>query len=190
MALDESAFNEVTRELTISFAPAVSIEAGKPYIVRWTEGTDIENPVFNNVTINNAIANTSTIYVDFTGTYSPEIIYKEGYVMSQLYLDGNALRFPTSEQAQVNAFRAYFELRNMVMPGDVDGDNYITIADVTTLIDIVLGVVEENASADVNGDGQIGISDVTILIDVLLGATSVSPVKHIETNVGITFEWQ
>lgn len=38
MALDESAFNEETKELTISFAPAVSIEAGKPYIVRWAVG--------------------------------------------------------------------------------------------------------------------------------------------------------
>lgn len=76
------------------------------------------------------------------------------------------------------------------MPGDVDGDSQITIADVTALIDILLGGVEENASADVNLDGQTNISDLTKLIDVLLDATSVSPVKHIETNVGITFEWQ
>ncbi len=124
------------------------------------------------------------------GTYSPEVIYKEGYVMNKLYLYDNALCFPISEQAQVNACRAYFELRNMVMPGDVDGDSQITIADVTALIDIILGEVEENASADVNLDGQINISDAAKLIDVFLGATSVSPVKHIETNVGITFEWQ
>ncbi len=74
------------------------------------------------------------------------------------------------------------------MPGDVDGDSHITIADVTTLIDILLGEVEENAPADVNGDGQISISDVTKLIDALLGVTSISPVTHIETNVGITLE--
>lgn len=188
MTLDESEFNEATRVLTINFAPAVSIEAGKPYIVKWTESTDIENPVFNNVTINNAIANTSTIYVDFTGTYSPEVVYTEGYVMNKLCLDGNALRFPTSELAQVNACHAYFELRNMVMPGDVGEDSHITIADVTTLIDILLGAAEENASADVNLDGQINISDVTKLIDALLGVTTISPVAHIETNVGITME--
>ena len=188
MTLDESEFNEVTRELTIRFAPSVSIEAGKPYIVKWTEGTDIENPVFNNVTINNSIANTSTIYVDFTGTYSPEVIYKEDNVMSRLYLDGNALRFPTGEHAQVNACRAYFELRNMVMPGDVDGDGSITIADVTTLINILLVGVEENAAADVNSDGQTNISDVTKLINALLSSTPISPVTHIETNVGITME--
>ena len=188
MALDESEFNEVTRVLTIRFAPSVSIEAGKPYIVKWTEGTDIENPVFNNVTINNSIANTSTIYVDFTGTYSPEVIYKEDNVMSRLYLDGNALRFPTGEQAQVNACRAYFELRNMVISGDVDGDGSITIADVTTLINILLVGVEENAAADVNCDGQTNISDVTKLINALLSSTPISPVTHIETNVGITME--
>ena len=188
MTLDESTFNEVTRELTITFEPTVSIEAGMPYIVKWTDGTDIENPVFNNVTINNAIANSSTTYVDFIGTYSPELIYQDGNVVNKLYLDGNALRFPTSGQAQVNACRAYFELRNMVMPGDVNSDDYINIADVTTLIDILLGQIEDNAAADVNGDGQTNISDVTKLIDALLGVTSISPVTHIETNVGITME--
>ncbi len=76
----------------------------------------------------------------------------------------------------------------MVMPGDVDEDSHITIADVTTLIDILLGAAEENASADVNLDGQINISDVTKLIDALLGVTTISPVAHIETNVGITME--
>ena len=70
MTLDESAFNEATRELTINFAPAVSIEAGKPYIVKWTEGTDIENPVFNNVTINNCTASGTMMHslAQLTGT--------------------------------------------------------------------------------------------------------------------------
>ncbi len=52
--------------------------------------------------------------------------------------------------------------------GDVNGDNTITIADVTTLIDLLLGGGTPPAAADVNGDGSVSIADVTALIDKLL----------------------
>ena len=53
-------------------------------------------------------------------------------------------------------------------PGDVNGDGYITISDVTNLIDILLSGGELPAYADVNGDGDVSIKDVTDLIDMLL----------------------
>ena len=57
------------------------------------------------------------------------------------------------------------------VPGDVNMDGKITIADVTDLIDILLGSVltsyDMNA-ADVDRDGKITIADVTALIDILL----------------------
>ena len=56
--------------------------------------------------------------------------------------------------------------------GDVNGDGEVNIADVTALIDYLLG---NNAStsihlevADINGDNDINIADVTKLIDQLL----------------------
>jgi hypothetical protein len=59
-----------------------------------------------------------------------------------------------------------------VKPGDVNGDGNVAIADVTTLIDYLLGgnVTVNEANADVNGQGGITIADVTALIDMLLGA--------------------
>ena len=54
--------------------------------------------------------------------------------------------------------------------GDVNGDNQVNIADVTALIDLLLGGGTPPASADVNGDGQVTIADVTELIDMLLGS--------------------
>ena len=56
--------------------------------------------------------------------------------------------------------------------GDVDGDGKVGIADVVTLIDLILsrdftGVDLE--TTDVDGDGQITIADVTALIDMILG---------------------
>lgn len=52
--------------------------------------------------------------------------------------------------------------------GDVNGDGYIAINDVTNLIDILLSGGDIPASADVNGDGDVSIKDVTDLIDILL----------------------
>ena len=54
--------------------------------------------------------------------------------------------------------------------GDVNNDSAVNIADVTSLIDYLLGsgnAVNELA-ADVNGDHSINIADVTALIDMLL----------------------
>ncbi len=59
----------------------------------------------------------------------------------------------------------------VVVPGDVNGDGAVAIADVTLLIDYLLGanvdIVEANS--DVNGEEGITIGDVTALIDKLLG---------------------
>ena len=55
--------------------------------------------------------------------------------------------------------------------GDVNGDGIVNIADVTALIDHILGGELENFSsenADMNGDGLIGIDDLTELIDFIL----------------------
>ena len=56
-------------------------------------------------------------------------------------------------------------------PGDVNHDHNISIADVTALIDLLLGVSEDGCEicADVNGDNNVSIADVTALIDKLLG---------------------
>ena len=58
--------------------------------------------------------------------------------------------------------------------GDVNGDGFVTISDVTVLIDYLLGsAVDINLqAADVNGDGGISIADATALIDILLGGTA------------------
>ena len=57
------------------------------------------------------------------------------------------------------------------IPGDVNMDGKLTIADVTDLIDILLGsvlTVYDMNAADVDRDGHITIADVTALIDILL----------------------
>ena len=54
-------------------------------------------------------------------------------------------------------------------PGDVNDDGAVNIADVTSLIDYLLGSGAVNElAADVNSDNAINIADVTSLIDMLL----------------------
>ncbi len=58
-----------------------------------------------------------------------------------------------------------------VLRGDVDGDNVVSIADVTLLIDYLLvgNYVEiQQECADADCDGKVSIADVTALIDYLL----------------------
>ncbi len=58
-----------------------------------------------------------------------------------------------------------------VVIGDVNGDGMVAIADVTALIDYLLGgeaTAVDLDAADVTCDGNIAISDVTALIDLLL----------------------
>ena len=55
------------------------------------------------------------------------------------------------------------------MRGDVNGDGQVSIADVSALIDLLLGgSTISNPAADVNLDSNVSIADVSALIDLLL----------------------
>ena len=118
--LASTGFSDGTLTMNFSDDNVTSIEAGKPYIVKWAKpdgytvdgGYDISEPVFNGVIISNATANVSTDYVDFVGTYSPVSIYTDE--KTNLYLGAdNTLYYPTEPNFQVNAFRAYFKLNGL-----------------------------------------------------------------------------
>ena len=63
-------------------------------------------------------------------------------------------------------------MENEILLGDVNGDGFVKIKDVTVLINYLLshddslGIVFANA--DINGDGRLTIKDVTLLINLLL----------------------
>lgn len=111
--LESTSLNESTGTLTLTFGDAVSsIEAGKPYIVKWTSGGDIENPVFSGVTISSINpTSVATSYTDFTGTYSPYSISGENKTM--LYLGGNNKLYYPNGAMTIGACRAYFQLNGI-----------------------------------------------------------------------------
>ena len=73
--------------------------------------------------------------------------------------------------------------------GDVDGDGFVKIDDVTCLIDYLLSGDASSidlGNADFDFDGNVSISDVTALIDCLLSGTSMSTRETFTVN-GVSF---
>ena len=79
----------------------------------------------------------------------------------------------TGNQQDVVLYKELQEESSKV--GDVNGDGSVTIADVTALVNIILGKDNtepykyDHKAADVNGDEGITIADVTALVNIILG---------------------
>ena len=133
--------------LTLNFTTATTIEAGKPYLVKWASGDNIDDPVFENVTIRDTLASTETDCVDFIGSY--DIVYLTAQDRTVLYLGGDSnLYYPTVE-VPVNAFRGYFQL-NGLTAGDLPNSakNFVlNFGDSTTeIVNYQLSTVNSNDS--------------------------------------------
>ncbi|MBO6078894.1 MAG: hypothetical protein J6T18_05665 [Bacteroidaceae bacterium] len=105
--------------VTLSFADAGSIEAGKPYLVKVDE--DIENPVFEYVTQDYTVNTVSMGVANFVPTLEKTLITGCGdnadNAKSVLLLDDlnnlispMVVNNPDHENSYINAFHAYFQL--------------------------------------------------------------------------------
>ena len=97
----------------------------------------------------------------------------------QFYLDGGDYSGRTLHVLpwMADAYRAdenwypYFEKIVEIVPGDVNGDIEVNIADINAVIDTIQGGNGSSSLADVNGDGEINIADINAIIDIILGGT-------------------
>ena len=70
-------------------------------------------------------------------------------------------------------------------PGDANGDNKVSVTDVTSIINYILQKIPSTfifEAADVNGDKKISVTDVTMTINIVLGKTSANARKRDEDN--------
>ena len=149
--------------LTMNFTDDVSsIVAGKPYIVKWAAGTDIESPVFTGVTISNVTVNVETGYVDFVGCYSPVGIYTAE--KTNLYLGAdNKLYYPTATDFTVNAFRGYFQLKGLTA-GEPTNSNQASVR--AFVLNFGEGSGESTGIISVDGaEGTVNGSDMWYTLD-------------------------
>ena len=88
------------------------------------------------------------------------------YKVKALYTDGTESAWSNKEMVTLAGSAAH-----QYKTGDVNHDGNVNIADVTALIDHLLGSGNVcTTCANVNGDESINIADVTALIDILLSS--------------------
>ena len=95
----------------------------------------------------------------FTRKPDPDADYQEYCGLSHVIMDGKIIYKGMWYNAAIVEGNPY----------DVDGDGQVNIADVTTLIDMLLQpkMIMQNQH-DIDGSGQLNIADVTALIDHIL----------------------
>ena len=110
----KNGFDTTDGTLYLGFKTATEIEAGVPYLVKWTSGDNISNPVFEGVTINSAepqAVESETVgleIVQMVGTYSPVSVTAND--KSILFLsDANTLYYSSIDR-QLRSCRAYFSV--------------------------------------------------------------------------------
>jgi hypothetical protein len=115
VTLSSSDYDSATGTLTLNFEEATTIEAGKPYLLRWgyIEGEDIEfpDPGFEGVIIDNTLRPVKTKYVDFVGSFSPVTLTSGD--KSVLYLGANNTLYYPSTDMTVGSCRAVFRLKDI-----------------------------------------------------------------------------
>ena len=107
--------------LYLYFKNATSIEAGKAYLIKWDGGTDITNPSFSNVTINNVLfgVRSKDKAVAFAGIFSPKAIASEDKSILFLGAD-NKLYYP-DDAMTIGSCRAYFRLKGITAGNSANG---------------------------------------------------------------------
>ena len=92
----------------------------------------------------------------------------------------------TPDNTSASAWRLIKYVEETTLPGDVDGDGEVLVADVTAVVAMILGDVETTAAADVDGDGELTVADATALVTIILGkdTASAAPAKAAATRAG------
>lgn len=103
--------------LTLNFTDATSIEAGKPYLVRWSVAIsgNLSNPVFTDVEVSATTTAVTTDCIHFVGSFSPVAFTTD---RTKLYLGSNNTLYYPNANMTINSFRAWFQLAEDLEMGD------------------------------------------------------------------------
>ena len=98
------------------------------------------------------------------------------------YVDGNdkeakayfVFNITFDDNAKNEASLSGIEYGDQWLRGDVNMDNEVTIADVTALVNMLLGTAaapseEMKKNADANEDGEISVADIKAVVEIILG---------------------
>ena len=147
----QTGFDAATGTLNLYFKTATTIEAGKPYLIKWgTPNSDpdapidvIYNPTFTGVTVNGTGSLSVTSAdgaVSFLGTYNPISIGNEGD-NTILYMGAESTLYHPNAAMDINSFRAYFQLNNGLVCGNPNQGGSSINAFVLNFDDETTGIV-------------------------------------------------
>lgn len=131
-------FSEGT--LTLNFDDVSAVEPGMPYLVKWNDGGEVDNPTFTDVFIASwqqtaGIGSAATFY----GYYSP--ITLEAGDRTRLYLGSNNTLYYPSDAMTVGSCRGIFQLHG-ITAGDLESGEVNN-----ALLRIVLNLDDANGDA-------------------------------------------
>lgn len=107
-------------------------------------------------------------YVDYI---TPAIVsnYKRWKSANSTNISYNKIRIWNTLQNKWNFLDSQWN-NPIIIPGDVDGDGYVTSTDITALYSFILNNDASNiVNGDQNGDGGITSNDITFIYNILLG---------------------
>lgn len=106
-------------KLTLTFTDASSIEAGKPYLIKWDKGSgdDIDSPFFNGVTIT-SVEPTPVLFANalgsgdcsFVGQYDPFEINSSNKNSIVMLSSGSRIGYSNNVPRTLRCMRAHFEI--------------------------------------------------------------------------------
>ena len=74
----------------------------------------------------------------------------------------------SAQTLQLHSLYAHYPVTGGIK-GDLDGNGLVNAADVTALINMILGISPSNPQADLNADQLVNAADVTALVNIILG---------------------
>ena len=126
--------------LTLNFANAASIEAGKPYLVKVAANTDLSTAPFTGAIVSKDAQPFTSTDVDFIPTLGATTIVGENPKSVLFMATGNKLKSPSTLPADIKGFRAYFQLKGDALEAN---EFMLNIDDETTGINEVRGQKED-----------------------------------------------
>lgn len=145
--------------------------------ITWvTDQWQTDGFVVDKVALTAAILNEQGVAVDSV-TYTPTSVSRNNYLSLSITVPHGVgqkarLRF-ASWKADVRSNGA---VRQITMTSelrpDVNLDGEVTVADINTVIDVILSGVDDQqvvSRADVNRDGEVTVADINLVIDAIIG---------------------
>ena len=160
----QTGFDSSDGTLYLFFKSAYTIEAGKPYIIKWDvsgpgQSSTLYNPTFSSVNVANNALQTITSQdgkVSFQGIYNQSTLNSND--KNNLYLGAeNTLYYPSTD-LMLGAFRAYFKLTDISV-GDIDTSNginafVVNIDEEASAIDHLPFTIDHSADVWYSIDGR------------------------------------